>query len=466
MAITTPLAGEIVRDLGGGLILRRARPDDAAQLIPFETEIFAPRAADWVAHLVRGDAPICQATDVTIVEDAATGQIVSSICLLQQHWSYDGIPFGVGQPEFVLTHPDYRSRGLVRAQMDALHEWSAARGDLVQAITGIPNYYRQFGYEMTVGLGGARIGIASLVPKLAADTTEPYRLRPATLDDVPWIARQHVENYRRRSLLVNERSEAEWRYVLTGWQAGDEFQEQLEIIEDAASGERVGFLWRHGWLRGMRQLAVGAYEVAPGHSWLAVTPSVMRQLCAVGEAIAARNCANLAPGATPDTKEKDLWNFEFFNFWIGPDHPVFQLYPDVLARSYPPYAWYIRVADLPAFLRHIAPVLERRLAASPAAGHTGDLRLSFYRAGLRLRLEHGKLAEIAPWQPLGAPKEERASALFPDLTFLHLLFGYRALDDLRAQFPDCFVESAEATTLLRALFPQRASQLHNWGSDG
>ena len=75
--------------------------------------------------------------------------------LISQTWTYDGIPFGVGRPELVGTQPEYRKRGLVRAQFEVIHAFSAERGEMVQAITGIPFYYRQFGYEMAMGLGGA-----------------------------------------------------------------------------------------------------------------------------------------------------------------------------------------------------------------------------------------------------------------------------------------------------------------------
>ena len=90
-----------------------------------------------------------------------TGQIVSALCLIPQTWTYDRIVFGVGRPELVATDPRYRRRGLVRAQMDVVHEWSRERGHLVQAITGIPWYYRQFGYEMALALAGGRAGFAA-----------------------------------------------------------------------------------------------------------------------------------------------------------------------------------------------------------------------------------------------------------------------------------------------------------------
>ena len=69
------------------------------------------------------------------------------------------------------------------------------------------------------------------------------------------------------------------------------------------------------------------------------------------------------------------------------------------SARFQPYAWYMRVPDLPGFLRHIAPALEKRLANSVMAGHSGDLRLNFYHSQLRLTWTQGKLQEIGPYKP-------------------------------------------------------------------
>jgi hypothetical protein len=53
----------------------------------------------------------------------------------------------------------------------------------------------------------------------------------------------------------------------------------------------------------------------------------------------------------------------------------------------------------------------------------------------------------------------RASAMFPDLTFLQLLFGFRSLEEIQAAFPDCIVRTSEARTLLTALFPAQLSDV-------
>jgi hypothetical protein len=49
--------------------------------------------------------------------------------------------------------------------------------------------------------------------------------------------------------------------------------------------------------------------------------------------------------------------------------------------------------------------------------------------------------------------------MFPDLTFLQLLFGFRALEELEPAFPDCVVRTNEARALLDALFPKTPSDV-------
>src|SRR4030042_3010238 len=145
-------------DLGDGLVLRRSSPQDAQALSDFNARIHSDEGPDkpdewawaWVYDLVANPHPIFKPDDFTIVEEAASGKIVSSLNLISQTWTYAGIPFKVGRPELVGTIPEYRNHGLVRLQFDVIHQWSAERGEKLQAITGIPYYYRVFGYEMAM----------------------------------------------------------------------------------------------------------------------------------------------------------------------------------------------------------------------------------------------------------------------------------------------------------------------------
>src|SRR5579884_1706465 len=127
----------LVADLGNGLVLRRATPADAAELAAFNGEIHGGASGPdvHVAALTRDmltrSHPTFRPELFTIVEDASSGQIVSSLNLIPQTWSYGGIPVGVGRIELVGTHPDYRRRGLVRRQFEVVHRWSAEMGHLV-----------------------------------------------------------------------------------------------------------------------------------------------------------------------------------------------------------------------------------------------------------------------------------------------------------------------------------------------
>jgi hypothetical protein len=374
------------------------------------------------------------------VEDTKTGKIVSSLNLISQTWSYGGIEFGVGRPELVGTHADYRNRGLVRAQFEVVHQWSAERGELLQAITGIPYYYRLFGYEMAVNLDGGRVGYTVHIPRLKDEEKESYAIRPAEASDISFMMELY-DQAAKRYLLACRRDEAIWRYEMEGKSAENVNRFELFIVENLA-GQPLAFFATPPFTWGDMQPA-NVYEVKPDVSWLAVTPSVIRFL--------EKRHAELSAG------QEKAKPFSSFGFWLGEDHPVYHVIPHKLPYTRKPYAWYLRVPDLPVFIRKIAPVLESRLEASYIPGYTGETRLTFYNGGLRLAFENGKLSAVEQYKP--TPVGHEGDAAFPELTFLQLLFGYRSLDELRAAFPDCWTSKEEAYVLLNTLFPRQSSDL-------
>ena len=96
-------------------------------------------------------------------------------------------PVEVGRIEYVGTRPDYRRRGLVRRQMEVAHRWCAERGFPVQAISGIPNYYRRFGYEMALELWGGRPGTSRTCPLSPTAPQSRLRVRPVVAEDIPFL---------------------------------------------------------------------------------------------------------------------------------------------------------------------------------------------------------------------------------------------------------------------------------------
>src|SRR5207248_1868921 len=298
----------------------------------------------WTRDLISGRHPTFRADSALVVEDPREKSIVASMILLSHTWTYAGVPLSVGQPEIVGTRAEFRARGLVRAMFEVAHAWSAERGHQLLAINGIPWFYRQFGYEMALELGG---GPRLYTPGLAVgvrQTQPPYRVRPATDADAPFLAATSA-HAGRRYLVTAPRDAAAWRYVVSGRSSGSAVCDEVRIVE-SETGEPAGYL-----------------------------EHVSR-----------------------------LW---------GPS----------------------------------LHVRERRLAESSLVGHTGELRLSFYRNGVRLVLDGGRMTSVEAWPPprtvagldfsLPSADPRRPSAMFPDLTFLQLLFGHRSLDEPAAAFPDC-----------------------------
>jgi hypothetical protein len=434
------MSPQILKKISDNLIIRRATSLDTQALVKFNGRVHAEPDSDepfkaieiWVHDLMTQPHPTFDPKDFTIVEDIRSGKIVSSLCLINQTWRYDGIEFGVGRPELVGTDPEYRRRGLIKAQMDLIHAWSQERGHKLQAIIGIPFYYRLFGYEMALSFGGGRVGYLPHTPKLEQDENEQFKFRPGTEGDIPFIKNVYAHALQ-RNLVGCLRDDAYWKYELTGKSKGSIQRAELRIIEHQ-DGEPVGFI-QHAPFLWNPVINLYSYELKPEISWFAVTPSVIRYLVETGKAYAA---------------QIDDLELAGYYFGLGREHPAYQVLPARMPRIHKPYSWYLRVANIPDFVYHIGPVLERRLADSYLVGYDGELKINFYRSAIRLSFERGILRSVKPYQP---DHNEDADVFFPELTFLRVLFGYESFDTVENVFPDCFARSDRGRALMPVLFP-------------
>ncbi|MCE7984775.1 MAG: GNAT family N-acetyltransferase [Caldilinea sp. CFX5] len=448
-------------DLGDGLVCRWSTKADQERIgylmgSVFRNSLAEPinvRTADEARIYMSDGFPFTGAGDFALIEDRSKPEwpLVACTCFWRHRWSYGGIEFGVGRPENVATEPAYRNRGLVRTMIKMIHARSAAEGHLVQAITGIPYFYRQFGYEYVLDLGGQRrVAIAALAG-LKAEQAPAYTLRPATHDDIPNLLTWYNQP-RPANLVWHETAADYWRYHIAAWEDPVVQKEgptrvglfgPIHIVVDP-QGRDCGYTWL-AVKRWSDDFRVYALELAPQVNWAAAMPGLLQLLHQYAETI---------PPVSDDTDP-----LRQISFHLGRTHPAYTVLGDNLApRTIPPYAWYLRVPDVPAFLQHITPVLEERLAGSLLTGHTGELKIDCYRGGLRLAFAAGRLVTVEPWR---APAyDDDAQAGCPALVFLQLLFGYRSLSELRAIFPDIWA-SQEAALLLDVLFPKQPSTVYS-----
>ncbi len=443
------------RDLGNGLVMRWSTADDTERIATLHSLVHRHKADDppnqnafkLIRTYMSDEYPFMGPYDFAIIEDTCKegNPVVATTCLWKHAWTYEGIPFSVGRPEMVATDSAYRNRGLIRALFEMVHARSEADGDLVQAITGIGYFYRQFGYEYALELEDRRATPVVLIPKGSANEPEPVTFREATVADIPLIEALY-QRRRKGSILADIPTSAQWLFEIETWKSRPDLRHfiSFQMIVDI-EGKAIGFVACDARRRS-KSLPVWLLEFVEGVNIHAAMPSVLRALYNYG--------------LTCEVGRPDVPVFEEISFSLGTTHPVHELLGTALDYpTEPPYAWYLRVKDLPAFLMHIAPALEQRLAVSPVAGYSGEIKLNFYRDGLRIVFENGRLISVEKWwEDLYASS---ASAAFPPLVFLQILFGYRSITELRYIFPDIWV-SDEIRPVLLALFPTRPSFVWGW----
>ncbi|MBN1313100.1 MAG: GNAT family N-acetyltransferase, partial [Anaerolineae bacterium] len=318
---------------------------DLCNIVFSDTDQPDPRVGAWVSALLTpGSHPTLTFDDYFLVEDTDIGEAVSTLNVIPQTWTYDGIPFGMGRIEMVGTRKEYRCRGLVREQFKAAHQRCEELGLQVQGITGIPWYYRQFGYEYALELGGGYNVALSMLPE--APASSPLNLREWETSDLPRLEELYASSVQ-KSLITCRRPTEHWHYRFGSQQPDGVQKHWLYVITRA--GAIVGYVAIPLDRWGPHERIV---ELVLNVPYPDIIPWLLPRL---RDEIPVR-----FPDAEPPVQSI------YFN--MGRQHPIYPYLKSYQPVYRPTYAWYIRVPDLAAFINHIAPALERRLSRGPLAG--------------------------------------------------------------------------------------------------
>ena len=387
--------------LPGGLLLRTARPEDLdqiQQLLVDRGEEADARDVELMLTDTEAGWDLC-----AVVTDG--DRVVSTASLMDETIRFGGLELPAGQVELVATAVGHEGRGLVRALMTWAHELSAARGHLVQAMIGIPYFYRLFGYEYAVDIPHLR-PVAVRARELFPDS----RFRPAVESDVADLARLQDlaqsafevsmphSGPRRRWLLAHDSSttyvvERAGRPVATGRvQVGDE-----------------GIL-----------LAEAAAEDGPAAAALLSAVAELRP--DVPLQITDR------PGTVLDAADP------------GPvtDHDASQ--------------YYVRVPDPARLLDALRPLLFRRLGMEPPVE---EIVLSTFGRHYRMPIGPHGLGPVATGGPMQGPASLGGAGVAPD-QLGGLIFG-AGMAALTARRPDVY--TGPHRELFEALFPAVSADL-------
>jgi hypothetical protein len=356
-----------------------------------------------------------------LVEAEPTGEVVSTTCLIPWRCAYEEITLDVAMLEMVATHPTYRQRGLVRAQIERFHQVVRERQFDLSIIEGIPSYYRQFGYAYATDHWAGDTLPVGRIPPLRAGEPPPYRLRPATLNDIPVLTGLYTANLAALHLSTLRDGDY-WRYLLGA------AHYPVRMVEERDAGRVVGYICTlpsdHG--RGVRIVESSLAEAAVGLD-------ILQQLRmeASGE------------------------------LWLGwpSTNLLVQLGRSLGSMPTPSDQWLVRITDVVAFLTKVGPVLEHRLAMADGGDLATRLRINLFRQAYELEFVAGKLRQVAAIGFVDASMGADGGDLcIPPHAFVRLVLGYRNLAELADAWPDIVVKR-ECRYLIEALFPQRTGYL-------
>ena len=400
--------------------VRPALPSDLQALVELEARAMHFPKGHRVREWFRDDFPGDFRDRFAVAKH--DGRLVSAAALLPLPIRYRGVPLEAATWDAVVTDEAYRQQGLCRRLFEAL---TPAEGPDALFVWGLTWLYRRFGYHPAMRNFGGLDSIKRSV-RAASLAPSPLTVRDATPDDASFLRRLQ-DDAESRYVVAAPISEARWRYALRPDrtvagpdETGLNRWRETRILQ--RDGVPVGFFTHDPW-----DLAcLMEFEIVKGETiWREAGAAAIQATAAFAR---AENASLTLPGT----------------------HPIYAAYPHAFepaTRGYGGIA--ARIPDPVKFVRKIAPALERSLADSALAGWTGELTLSRIEDGLRLRLERGRLAEVAPWA--GERPDEARARLMPG-RFEALAFGYRSIAEILAEDPDCAVDE-ETEAVLTALFP-------------
>jgi len=393
-----------------GFTVRDATADDHEAIVALNTEVFDAHEGAAVRHLLEGGGGYGPG-EWTVAIDA-DGGVVSACTLFTHRLRFGSVELPAAQIEFVATRPTARKLGLVRAQFDRHHARAAELGALVIVITGIPYVYRRLGYGYAFAAGQVRRLVD--VP----EAPPGWEVVDAGPDDAESVATQYERSGAHFDIGLRHEVAA-WRWLLTGaptW------------------AERVRLVRRDGRVQGLARTQIRREE-RYWVSWgTAESPDAATALLADAAALAPDDLK----GYLLD-RHADAWGSVAERAAVH-DPASFE-------------AVYARIPDPVAFLDAIRPVLSERLAASPFAADSGELRVSLYEDGFVIAYERGEVTGVRrDTEPALDPLDDDGAGVPPD-AFPALAFGRFAATELEVRYDD--VGFVKDRALVAALFPQQ-----------
>jgi hypothetical protein len=409
-------------NLGDGLIMRNACAEDIPVLLEHFRVVHGEVVIDELRAMLE-HYPRFSWEDSFVIVDAESGEVVSCIILRQSDWVLDGIKVPSVEMEAVGTLEAYRYKGHMRILNDEFERRSAELKPVIQTIAGIPNFYRNFGYEYAAPLGGGYPVTPNLIPKLTGEEDEPVILEQ--------VNAQSFDEFRK----YRESHSARGTWNRT-WHRELHPEDSDYLIFETTSVEQESFEF---YLIKEQEKTVGVFYLSHWEDKVDITELYLDNY---------KHLDSVLRFAIAKVKE---WG-EIPVRIMMPNQSQVNEFAKVRTqcKEIMRYAWYVKIPSVPRFLETIGPLFEDRLRETGFSDYSENLTITDYKQGYELFFKKGVFQ-------MATEKSEKSIGEYhlriPNGALTRLLMGYETLDELMTHEPDVICVSA-MRPVVRALFPK------------
>lgn len=344
---------------------------------------------------------------------------VAGLVLIPQVWKIGGVELKVAEMGCVGTAPEHRRKGVQMILNNEFDNYAKENGFDLCALAGIPYFYRQFGYQYALELDySTELKIEDL-PNI--DTgIKVEKFDETHIETADEILRRTQERY----LVKSVRPKGIWgMQQTTGTYGGEPY-------------EAVVFT-RGEWIAGYHRYVVDNEKKTINIKELGISENVSAKeiAAAIRKQASQKGLTELKTGLSHID--------EFSKYLISRG-----------AKTNRPYAWQVKIIDLPGFISKIKLVLEHRIENSDYTGLSRDITINFWKYSVKMSIEEGKIASIEK-----AFGEKDRTIGFNPYVFTKLALGYKSRMELEKMYPDFRVQG-DLGSLIDVMFPKQPSYIH------
>ena len=344
---------------------------------------------------------------------------VAGLLLVPQVWRLGEIELKVAEMGCVGTDPEHRRKGVQWILNNEFDKYARENGFDLCALAGIPYFYRQFGYQYAVELDySTELKVEDLPEMDTGIMVEKFE--ETHIDKADEILRKTQERYLVRSV----RTKGIWRMQLTTGTYGGELYEANVFTR---GGEIAGY-FRYVVDDEKKTINIRELGISENVSVEEIAATIRKQASEKGLTELKTGLSHLD---------------EFSRYLISRG-----------AKTNRPYAWQVKIIDLPSFISKIKPVLEQRIENSEYTGLSKDITINFWKYAVKMKIEEGKIVSIER-----AFGEKDRTIGFNPYAFMKLALGYKSRMELEKMYPD-FRVRGNLEGLIDVMFPKQSSYIH------